>query len=246
VVEIGCFIGVSSIWMAAGLEELGGRGVIHSIDLFTDILPGAHVHYRYMRDPLNYARECVAAAGLSHRVTFHPANSTDLQALPEEVFAAPVDLLFIDGDHTIEGCFADFYLYHPYVPAGGYILLHDIYPETSGWDGPRWVIDHFIKDSPDFELVEIATTASSYDEHGRYGIALIRKLEAGKGTVQDQRQRLLARMKKASRDALLHKAGRSIGLIRAKPQAGFRQTQHLLERVRQMAARLDSRSGAHG
>jgi hypothetical protein len=53
-------------------------------------------------------------------------------------------------------------------------------------------------------------------------------------------------MKKAARDALLHKAGRSIGLIRAKPQAGFRQTQHLLERVRQMAARLDSRSGARG
>lgn len=46
---------------------------------------------------------------------------------------APVDLLFIDGDHTYEGVRKDFELYAPLVRKGGLIVLHDIVrhlPET--------------------------------------------------------------------------------------------------------------------
>lgn len=38
----------------------------------------------------------------------------------------PVDLLFIDGDHTYEGVRADFELYAPLVRPGGLIAFHDI------------------------------------------------------------------------------------------------------------------------
>jgi Methyltransferase domain len=38
----------------------------------------------------------------------------------------PVDLLFIDGDHTFEGVKADYDLYSPLVRPGGLVAFHDI------------------------------------------------------------------------------------------------------------------------
>ena len=37
----------------------------------------------------------------------------------------PVDLLFIDGDHSYSGEMADYRAYEPFVRAGGIIALHD-------------------------------------------------------------------------------------------------------------------------
>ena len=37
-----------------------------------------------------------------------------------------VDVLFVDGDHTFEGCAQDVNDYGPLVRAGGVLVLHDI------------------------------------------------------------------------------------------------------------------------
>ena len=55
---------------------------------------------------------------------------------------APVDLLFIDGDHSYEGVAADYRLYRPLVRPGGLIVFHDIVPAATTGDpraGHRWV-----------------------------------------------------------------------------------------------------------
>ena len=36
-----------------------------------------------------------------------------------------IDVLYIDGDHSYEGCKADYDKYEPYVRKGGLILIHD-------------------------------------------------------------------------------------------------------------------------
>jgi len=36
-----------------------------------------------------------------------------------------IDLLFIDGDHSKEGCLADYYHWSPRVKNGGHIIFHD-------------------------------------------------------------------------------------------------------------------------
>jgi hypothetical protein len=40
------------------------------------------------------------------------------------------DVVFIDGDHSTEGCAADLAAYYPRLAPGGHILLHDSYPGT--------------------------------------------------------------------------------------------------------------------
>lgn len=39
---------------------------------------------------------------------------------------AEYDLLWIDGDHSYEGCMEDFTRFAPYVKQGGYIAFHDV------------------------------------------------------------------------------------------------------------------------
>ena len=38
----------------------------------------------------------------------------------------PIRLLFIDGDHSYEGCRRDFELWSPFVVPGGIIAFHDV------------------------------------------------------------------------------------------------------------------------
>jgi predicted O-methyltransferase YrrM len=232
VVEIGCFIGISSVWMAAALEEIGGEGHIHSIDLFTEIMPGPHVHHRYHSDPLSYAQEAATAASLSHRVRFHKAHSHEIQRLAPEVFNQPIDLLFIDGDHSIEGCAGDFLLYAPHVRAGGYILLHDIYPDACGCDGPRWVIDELVNRSPNFALIEIPTLPTGYDQTRGYGIAVIRKVDGTNVEAEQQREEWLRLIGRQQKTAMLRAAAKRIGFAPAQAQPGFRETQRLVARLR--------------
>lgn len=174
IVEIGCFTGISTVWLAAGLEQTGQKGTIHSIDLFEDIIPSPPYHCAYLADPIEYAQKSLEAAQLSHRVKFHKGNSIAVGEKVDEILDQPIDFLYIDGDHTVEGCYKDFVLYSPHVSVGGYIILHDIYPEHCNWDGPRHLIDKYLKNSPHFDVLEIKTSPVNY------GMAVIRKLSEDK------------------------------------------------------------------
>ena len=46
--------------------------------------------------------------------------------LRTQLNGSPLDLLFIDGDHTLKGCAADYLNYRSYVRPGGLIMIHDI------------------------------------------------------------------------------------------------------------------------
>jgi predicted O-methyltransferase YrrM len=43
----------------------------------------------------------------------------------------PIDVLFIDGDHSYEGVRADFEMYAPLVRSGGIVTFHDILPHPA-------------------------------------------------------------------------------------------------------------------
>jgi predicted O-methyltransferase YrrM len=52
-------------------------------------------------------------------------------ALVELLAGEPIDVLFIDGDHTYEGCKRDFIMYAPLVRDDGLIAFHDVSPHPN-------------------------------------------------------------------------------------------------------------------
>ena len=69
------------------------------------------------------------------------SHSSDVLALAKAALAeAPLDYLFIDGDHTYEGVKRDFELYSPLVRRGGIIAFHDIaeHPPEVGCEVDRF------------------------------------------------------------------------------------------------------------
>jgi predicted O-methyltransferase YrrM len=91
------------------------------------------------------------------RVVFIPADSHQQQTrrmVEDELGGRPVDLLFIDGDHTRAGVEADFRQYSPLVREGGLVAVHDIAPgpvELVGGVPDFWP---HIRDGDSLELVE--------------------------------------------------------------------------------------------
>ena len=65
----------------------------------------------------------------THRLTSIAADSheaTTLARLQDALGELPIDVLWIDGDHTYEGVRKDVEMYGPLVRRGGIIALHDI------------------------------------------------------------------------------------------------------------------------
>lgn len=85
-------------------------------------------------------------------VDFHPRNGVQLRALSRKgtkvslisadshsigtvesvakALGEPADVLYVDGDHSYNGAFLDFFMYRGLVKAGGLIAFHDIVPDS--------------------------------------------------------------------------------------------------------------------
>lgn len=164
IVEIGCFIGLSTHHFAQALRE-NGKGKILAVDLFE---PHKPVN---LMNPLEIANSYLNKAQLEDIVTYVKGDSIEVSRRISPEIRERIDLLFIDGDHTVRGVFADFNAYYNDLKAGGYLLLHDINPEKCDCYGPRVLIDHLKgrRIIPKYlEITEISTVDG-------YGLAVLRK-----------------------------------------------------------------------
>jgi predicted O-methyltransferase YrrM len=139
VVELGVYEGGSAAllagWMDAGSE-------LHLVDPFgehPDALPAGW-------GALEPATRKVVARAAARRgdgapsVHWHVALSQDLAPR----WTDPIDLLFIDGDHSEEGCRRDWDGFHGHVAPDGVVLIHDSrlgQPRGRGLEGPTAVVD---------------------------------------------------------------------------------------------------------
>lgn len=73
--------------------------------------------------PTREATQVIEEAGLSEYVLMVNERSDAVR------LTSPIDILFIDGDHSYEGCSQDVLQYVPQVRPGGYFILHDYF----GW-----------------------------------------------------------------------------------------------------------------
>jgi hypothetical protein len=151
VVEIGSWKGKSTYCITRGL-----RGRIYAIDPFDASGEGnSATIYNAARGaaPLleQFKHNMSSAAALDKVTILQGYSQQFVDAVPNMHF------LFIDGDHSIEGCRFDFEHYGPKVLPGGYIAFHDYYPGRNDL-GPTWVIDNLVKPSGKFRQVELAAS----------------------------------------------------------------------------------------
>lgn len=69
--------------------------------------------------------ESYARDGQTLRIIRGDSHAKETRDTVAETLEA-VDFLFIDGDHTYEGCLSDYNMYAPFVRTGGMIAFHDV------------------------------------------------------------------------------------------------------------------------
>ncbi len=139
ILEIGSFKGLSVIYLYAGNQ---GRNQIYCIDLW-DAEParGKKENQRTGRR----AKPSIYQSFLNN-VDCIKANVIPIKANSQDVeWKTPLGMLFIDGDHSFEGCRADYERFAHYVIPGGFLAIHDYNPRK--YPGVVNVINDIVKPS---------------------------------------------------------------------------------------------------
>ena len=130
IVEIGSWKGRSTVWLAEGARLAGQR--VHAIDRHTQSLedPSANTLAEFLGN--------IRRAGVADVIEPLVMSSAEAAA----VVRGPVELLFIDGDHSFEGVRRDAEIWLPRVMDGGLVMFHDV--ATAGYDGPRRIFRRMV------------------------------------------------------------------------------------------------------
>ncbi|MGE3107401.1 MAG: O-methyltransferase [Phycisphaerales bacterium] len=173
IIETGTCLGVSTIWMGSALRAAGGDA-LHTFDLYCEPPDQRLAASPLFHDRQGGVRRRLADAGLADLVHVHAGDSsTSIKSLHTEFRAAGgVQLAYIDGDHSPRGALADFHAVEPVLNVGGYVILHDTFPDVCNHLGPRWLIDHLADvSSCRYQVCEFYTAQTNY------GIAVLRRIE---------------------------------------------------------------------
>lgn len=150
IVEIGSFLGRSTMFLAAGARSTGREQVV-AIDHFQ----GSPEH----QSGQPHADPEIATAGstfpafcenlrrcqLEEQVV--PQVATSMEAAAK--WKGPIRLLFIDGDHSYESSRADFEAWAPHVVRHGLICFHDI----PHWPGVTRFYEELLSPASGYEQV---------------------------------------------------------------------------------------------
>lgn len=144
-VEIGSWKGKSTYCIAKGLN----KGTIYAIDPF-DAAGDSAAKTTYERDkgqkPLKEQfLDNMTRHNLQHKIQPLEGYSKNFVGTIKDI-----DFLFIDGDHSIEGCKFDYVNYKDDIKVGGIIAFHDYYKDKNEL-GPTYVIDNLIKEENCFK-----------------------------------------------------------------------------------------------
>lgn len=91
-------------------------------------LPGAHFGTPEGAEDVSVLASFAEPSQSLHLLRADSASAETREALQRVLAGRPIDLLFIDGDHTFRGARSDFVRYAPLVREGGLVVFHDILP----------------------------------------------------------------------------------------------------------------------
>jgi hypothetical protein len=140
-VEIGAYLGRSTLYLASGLVESQAPTRLYSIDHHRgseEMQPGWPDHDPSLvdgrsgqMDSLPRWREAIGDAGAERVVIGVLGPSAEIAA----DWGCELSLVFIDGGHGREICWGDYLGWAPHVAPAGLLLFHDVYPDPD--DGGR-------------------------------------------------------------------------------------------------------------
>ncbi len=128
VVELGTHAGKSTIALAYGQRSRPDGRPVHTVDLTEHPRVAEHVD----------------AVGLADWVVRVQARSSAVA----RGWSEPVELLWVDADHSARGLLTDLRLWTPHVVEGGVVAVHD-YPGFHGADQKARAVRRFLLARPD-------------------------------------------------------------------------------------------------
>jgi len=159
--EIGSYCGKSAIYLGAAAQSRST--VLYALDHHRgseENQPGWEWHEPDLVDPavgridtLPFFRRAVHDAGLEGTVVAIVGDSPVVAAR----WATPLAFLFIDGGHGAEPAHRDYEAWTPLVLVGGYLAIHDVFPDPA--DGGR----------PPYEIYLRALDSGAFREVGATG-----------------------------------------------------------------------------
>jgi predicted O-methyltransferase YrrM len=166
-VEIGSSRGLSACYIGLALKQLG-RGRLYAIDPHTATAWNDAVE----PETLPVMRQNLRIFGVENYVTIIRSLSHDAAA----GWSRPIDVLFIDGDHSYEGVRRDWELFSPHVRRMGIVIFHDtlweLAGDSSGYRRDDMGVPRFVD-----ELRRNGYPVVTVDGH--YGISLVQPVRCG-------------------------------------------------------------------
>lgn len=156
--EVGTYCGKSAVYLGAAAREAGGTvftvdhhrgseenqaGWEHHDTEVVDAETG-------LMDTLPFFRRTIQRAGLEDQVVAVVGRSTTVSAH----WRTPLSLLFIDGGHAEEHAQNDYSGWAPWVQEGGFLVIHDVFPDPADGGQPPYHVYLRALESGSFEDVE--------------------------------------------------------------------------------------------
>ena len=142
VLEIGTYCGKSAVYLGSAAREVGGT--VFTVDHHRgseENQAGWEHHDPTVVDPelglmdtLGQFRKNIARAGLEEQVVAVVGASTTVA----RHWRTPLSLLFIDGGHGEAPARDDFLGWPRWVDAGGYLAIHDVFPDPAEGGRPPY------------------------------------------------------------------------------------------------------------
>jgi MMP 1-O-methyltransferase len=159
ILEVGSYCGKSSVYLGAACKRK--QSVLFAIDHHR----GSEEHQlgEEYHDPELYdARFATMDSFPQFRHTLTRANLDDVvvpivaaSALAARYWSTPLGLVFIDGGHSMQAALNDYRSWAGYVVRGGFLVIHDVFPNPADGGRPPYEIWKLAQESGLFEALPL-------------------------------------------------------------------------------------------
>ncbi len=162
VLEIGSYCGKSTVYLGAACKSVGG--LLYALDHHR----GSEEHQlgEAYHDPQLYDAEAGRMDSFREfRRTLQRAQLEETvvpivapSRLAARHWATPLSMVFIDGGHSMEAALNDYRCWSGHIQQGGWLAIHDVFPNPADGGRPPFEIWQLAKNSGLFEALPLIKT----------------------------------------------------------------------------------------